>query len=60
MIVIFGKGKVGNGIQHLLNVLNKPCILMDDEDIDDQLLTQADVILISPGVKQSHRLYQSY
>ena len=60
MIVIFGKGKVGNGIAHLARLLNLPHVLMDDSDMDPVLLAQADTILVSPGVKQSHSIYQDY
>jgi len=60
MIIIFGKWKVGNGLAHLLSLLNMSYILMDDHDFDLSLLTQADTILVSPGVKQSHRIYTDY
>ena len=60
MIVVFGKGKVGNGVDHLLSLLGKSHVLMDDQDLDDMVLAQADVVLVSPGIKQSHHLYKYY
>lgn len=60
MIVIFGKGKVGNWISHLLTVLNTPHVLMDDQDLDPSILNQAEFVLVSPGIKQSHVVYQQY
>lgn len=60
MIIVFGKGKVGNGIKHLLDVLKKDCIVMDDQDWDPTLLDTADMIIVSPGIKQSHGIYQTY
>lgn len=60
MIVVFGKGKVWNGVIHLLSLLKKEYIIMDDQDIDDSILTKAEIILVSPGVKQSHHIHQNY
>lgn len=60
MIIVFWKGKVGNGVGHLLSVMNIQHSIMDDQDLDDAILADADVILVSPGVKQSHHIYQSY
>lgn len=60
MIVIFGKWKVGNWIAHLLHVLSIPYSLMDDQDIDFNLLDTCDTILVSPGIKQSHVIYEKY
>lgn len=33
---------------------------MDDQDIDTSILGNAEVILVSPGIKQSHLIYQNY
>lgn len=33
---------------------------MDDQDIDTTILANAEVILVSPGIKQSHLIYQNY
>jgi len=60
MIVIYWKGKVWLWISNLLNILQKKYILMDDWDIDQWILQQADVILVSPWVKQSHMIYELY
>ena len=60
MIVIFGKGKVGSWISHLLTVLSLPHVLMDDQDFDAKTLGEAETILVSPWVKQSHSIYTNY
>ena len=60
MIVVFWKGKVGSGVTHLLSLLDIKHIVMDDQDLDDKILSKADVILVSPGIKQSHHVYQNY
>ena len=60
MIVIFGKWKVGTWLSHLLTELSLPHVLMDDTDLDFQVLADAETILISPGVKQSHLIYTNY
>lgn len=60
MIVVFGKGKVGSGVTHLLSLLDIEHVIMDDQDLDDEILSQADVILVSPGIKQSHYVHQNY
>jgi UDP-N-acetylmuramoylalanine-D-glutamate ligase len=33
---------------------------MDDEDFDTHILAEAETILISPGIKQSHLVYTNY
>ena len=43
-----------------MTVLSLPFVLMDDEDFDPNILAEADTILVSPGVKQSHIIYTSY
>ncbi len=60
MLIIFGKGKVGRGVDHLLTVLEIPHIMMDDGDYDEVQLAQAEQILISPGIKLEHMLYKNY
>ncbi|MCF7835296.1 UDP-N-acetylmuramoyl-L-alanine--D-glutamate ligase [Candidatus Gracilibacteria bacterium] len=60
MIIMFGKGKVGNGIKNLLDNLSIDNILMDDEDRNDKLLDKSKKIIITPGIKQSHKIYQKY
>ncbi len=60
MIVVFWKGKVGSGLAHLLSLLDIEHVLMDDQDLDDSVLAQAETILASPGIKQSHHMYQHY
>jgi hypothetical protein len=33
---------------------------MDDQDLDPSILNQAEFVLVSPGIKQSHVVYQQY
>ncbi len=60
MIVIFGKGKVGNAMADLLNLLWKDYVVMDDQDRDDAPLEQAESIMVTPWLPQHHKLYQNY
>ena len=57
MIVFYGKGKVWNAFLALCNHLGKECILMDDEDRDDKQLSNAQIIVPTPGVSQLHDVY---
>jgi len=60
MIVMFGKWKVGNSVKRLLTLMKMECILMDDRDLNDEILIKSDLIVITPGIKQSHKIYQNY
>lgn len=60
MIVMFGKWKVGNSVLRLLNLMKIDCVLMDDQDFDDEILIKSELIVITPGIKQSHKIYQNY
>lgn len=60
MIIIFGKGKVWKWLIKLLDKLNIDSMLMDDEDYDIKKLDSADKIIVSPGIKQDHKLYQNH
>ncbi len=60
MIVVFGKGKVWNSLNKLLNKLEIENIIMDDQDWDDDILWKSDKIICSPWVKQDHNLYLNY
>lgn len=60
MIVVFWKGKVWSGLVHLLSLLKKKYVIMDDQDFDNDKLALADIVLVSPGIKQSHNIYQQY
>lgn len=57
MIIFYGKWKVWNAFVELCKHLNKECILMDDEDRDDKKLTDAQIIVPTPGVSQLHDVY---
>jgi UDP-N-acetylmuramoylalanine--D-glutamate ligase len=60
MIVVFGKGKVWNGLNKLLNKLEIENVIMDDQDWNDDILSKSDKIICSPGIKQDHNLYLKY
>jgi UDP-N-acetylmuramoylalanine-D-glutamate ligase len=60
MIVVYGKGKVGNGLHALLTHVDIDHVLMDDADRDDVALKQSTHIIISPGIKPSHDVYTLY
>lgn len=60
MIVIYWKWKVWNWLSRLLSLLKKEYILVDDQDCSESILEKANIILVSPGIKQSHYIYQKY
>ncbi|MEF2176174.1 MAG: Mur ligase family protein [Candidatus Absconditabacteria bacterium] len=60
MIVIFGKGRVGNSVLSLCNYLKIEAILMDDGDYDEKVLIKADTIIVSPGIPPFHKLYNEF
>ena len=59
-IVIYGKGKAMKYLCELLDYLKIVYIQMDDEDADVNLISAADYIIATPGIKPSHRLYMEY
>ena len=58
--LVFGKGKVGQGVYGLLSYLKKSVTLMDDADRTDETLSQADQVIVTPGLPVGHRLYTQY
>ncbi len=60
MIIVFGKGKVWKWLIKLLDKLNIDSMLMDDADYDVKKLNSSEKIIVSPGIKQDHKLYQNY
>lgn len=60
MYLVYGKGKVGEGVYGLLQYLNKDSIIMDDADRDDAKLQQAEKIIVTPGLPIHHKLYTQY
>ncbi|HRX63742.1 MAG TPA: UDP-N-acetylmuramoyl-L-alanine--D-glutamate ligase [Candidatus Absconditabacterales bacterium] len=60
MIVIFGKGKVGKGLEKLLKKLNIKYVIMDDQDFDSKILDESTKIICSPGIKKNHKIYKKY
>jgi len=60
-IVMYGKGKVGKGVQDLCASLGLECILMDDEDRDDTSLQAVNYIVVTPGISPNHHsVYKKY
>lgn len=57
---MFWKGKVWNWIKKLLDKLEIENTVMDDQDRNDKLLKKAETIIITPWIKQSHKIYQKY
>lgn len=60
MIIIFGKWKVWNWVKRLLDKLNIESILMDDWDYNIKKLNSAKKIVVSPGIKQDHKIYKEF
>lgn len=60
MIVVFWKGKVWNSLVKLLKHMKIENILMDDKDWDERFLWKCKKIIVSPGIKQNHKLYKKY
>lgn len=60
MIVVYGKGKVGDGLRALLTHVDIDHVLMDDADRNDTVLRDADIIVMSPGIKPTHDIYILY
>ncbi len=62
MIVFYGRAKVGTSFKALCDYLGKECYILDDKDevIDTTLLEKANVIVPTPGLPQTHHIYQTY
>lgn len=62
MIVFYGRAKVGTAFKALCDYLGKECHILDDKDdvIDTALLEKADIIVPTPGLPQTHTIYQTY
>ena len=60
MIVMYGKGKVGESVVALCSYMELPVTLMDDADRDNNLLVQAQYIVVTPGIKESHPIYSQF
>lgn len=59
-IVVYGKGKGMNSLSHLLQILKISYVQMDDEDVQIDVVQEADILVLSPGIKLSHRLYRDH
>lgn len=60
MFVVFGKWKVGSSLKKLLDKLNFENCIMDDQDWNDEVLSKSEKIIVSPWIKQDHKLYLNY
>lgn len=60
MIVMYGKGKVGESVVALCTYMGLPVILMDDADKNEDILIKAQYIVVTPGIKQSHPIYRQF
>ena len=60
MIVVYGKWKVWKWLESLLNHLLIDHVLMDDADYNDDILSSVEYVIVSPGIKPSHVVYQKY
>ena len=56
-IVMYGKGKVGESVVALCVHIWLDVVLMDDQDVDDAQLDAATYIVVTPGLKASHKIY---
>ena len=59
-IVIYGKGKAMESVCALLSYLDIVYIQMDDQDADSTIIASSKIIIATPGIKPSHRLYTTY
>jgi len=57
---MYGKWKVGRGVQSLCTSLGIECVLMDDQDRDDTSLQNADYVVVTPGISRTHTVYSIY
>lgn len=57
---MYGKGKVGEAVIALCNHIGLEARLMDDEDSNETLLHDAEYIVVTPGIKESHFLYTTF
>jgi len=58
LILIYGKGKTGKGVERLLKKKSIPYKITDDTDFNTDLLENTDLIVVSPGIPFFHRIYK--
>jgi UDP-N-acetylmuramoylalanine-D-glutamate ligase len=59
-IIIYGKGKAMASLCEFLWYIQRDFIQIDDEDVDIISIQSADIIIATPGIKPTHRLYREY
>lgn len=59
-IVIYGKWKAMQSLCALLDHLHITYVQMDDQDTDLDQIKKSHIIIATPGIKPSHRLYEQY
>ncbi len=59
-IIIYWKGRAMNHLCSFLQILDIKYCQMDDEDTDMEFIDRANIIIATPGIKPSHRLYRDH
>ncbi len=60
MIAIYGKWQIGTALKNLMDKLNIPNRLMDDDDADHKFLKACNQIVVNPWIKPKHSIYKKY
>lgn len=60
MIVVYGKGRVGNSIKKFLNFIWQDSYVMDDSDYDKDILFSAQSIIVSPWIPPNNKVYLDF
>lgn len=60
MIIVYWKWKLWNSAKNLLDYLWIENNIIDDTDFNEQLLENAEKIIISPWIPQTHTIYSKY
>ena len=58
--MIYGKGKAMESVCKLLEQFSLVYVQMDDADANEDIIKKAKIIIATPGIKPSHRLYTKY
>lgn len=59
-VVIYGKGKAMKSVCELLEHFQISYTQMDDTDADQAVIKKSKIIIATPGIKPSHRLYTTH
>jgi UDP-N-acetylmuramoylalanine--D-glutamate ligase len=58
MLLIYGKGKTGEGVKNLADKLGIESVLVDDTDFKEEYLKKTSKIVVSPGIPFYHKIYK--